>query len=272
VDLPGPLQDIEVLNPIRVGETPDEKNVMLDVLARVPGYGRVNIEMQRTRQVAARERFLYYWAREYGRQLVRGDDYALLVPVISILWFDFVLARNTPFHSVYTLREAVTGEPYSPHQQIHTLELPKLTTNFTPQTLRNWGYFFAGAPLQRAEAAKRDTMIGRAMDKLQKLSDDEMVRFYAEKRERDELHIRNSIAREVAEARREALNEGRQEGRDAARREVFARLLHARFGALSESVQAKLNQADQNALTQIEQRIFTATSLDDLLSTDDSKA
>lgn len=79
VDLPGPVQDVEVLNPIRLSETPDEKNVMLDVLPRVPGYGRVNIEMQPTRQVATRERVLYYWATEYGRQLVRGESRARLL-------------------------------------------------------------------------------------------------------------------------------------------------------------------------------------------------
>jgi predicted transposase/invertase (TIGR01784 family) len=109
VELPGSIQSVEVCNVGFAHGLPSDKRVVLDVRLVVEGLGRINIEMQRANRPASRERFLYYWAKEYDASIKRGQDYAHLVPVISILWLDYIVSPHTPYHSVYQLRERATS-------------------------------------------------------------------------------------------------------------------------------------------------------------------
>jgi predicted transposase/invertase (TIGR01784 family) len=219
VDLPGPIRSIEVRNVGIPQGLPSDKHVVLDVRLMVEGFGRINIEMQRINRPASRERFLYYWAKEYDRSLKRGQDYTQLVPVVSILWLDYVLSPHTPYHSVYQLCERTTGVLYSSHLQIHTLELPKYVRGKAVGLragLDGWSRFFCGTDAERAFLSEGDTLLKKAMTKLRTLSYDDNLRELAWGLERDADYFAMYDAQQRSEARAEGLEEGRQEGRQEA--------------------------------------------------------
>jgi predicted transposase/invertase (TIGR01784 family) len=145
LNLPGPIRSIRVLNPELLGAVPSAKRVVLDIRLEVAGLGYINVEMQRANVGAVRERFLYYWSKQYVSSLKRGENYSSLVPVISILWLDHILTPCSPYHSIYTLREQTTGELYSNHLELHTLELPKYKPGIESQALEQWSTFFSGS-------------------------------------------------------------------------------------------------------------------------------
>jgi predicted transposase/invertase (TIGR01784 family) len=289
LDLPGAIESIEVMNPELPGAFPTDKRVVLDVRIKVAGLGRFNIEMQRADRRATRERFLFYWAREYVASLQRGQVYADLVPVVSILWLDYILDPHTPYHSIFGLSEVTTGLPFSSHLRIHTLELPKYRAGTERTALARWSRFFRGPHRARALLAKEDKLFEKAMRKLRTLSDDDILREHAKDRERDEQYFGMLLASErnegrqegvaqgrqegvaqgrqegVAQGRQEGVAQGRQEGVDQGKRAFLAELIVQRFGATPEHAQSVVESAKAPRLEQLATRLLTATSLRELL-------
>jgi len=90
------ITDVEILNPVVEKEFADDKYSILDVRARDEFGHRFNIEIQRTRPAALRERLTYYAATQLVKQLGEGDLYTELRPAIGICILDlslFPLAR-----------------------------------------------------------------------------------------------------------------------------------------------------------------------------------
>ncbi|MBX3234494.1 MAG: hypothetical protein KIT84_13440 [Labilithrix sp.] len=69
--------------------------------------------------------------------------------------------------------------------------------------------------------------------------------------------------RELLEKGRKA---GREEGREQTMRDVLARLLRARFGALDTAIEARIHDAGLDELTRWTDRIVTAAALDDVFA------
>jgi predicted transposase/invertase (TIGR01784 family) len=294
LDLPGPIEEIEVLNPDLPGAFPADKRVVLDIRIKVAGLGRFNIEMQRANPRATCERFLFYWAKEYVASLQRGQDYAALVPVISILWLDYILDPHTPYHSIFRLSELTTGTLFSSHLCIHTLELPKYRAGTERPALARWSRFFRGPHKARALLAKEDKLFEKAMRKLRTLSDDDILREHARDRERDEQYFGMLLATErqegvalgrqegvalgrqegVALGRQEGVALGRQEGVALGRQEGVAlgkqafllNLIAQRFGPLPEHVRQAIESASTARLEHIATHLLTASSINELLN------
>jgi predicted transposase/invertase (TIGR01784 family) len=287
VDLPGPIASLTVLN----RESPvahfDDKQIALDILVEVTGFGRINVEMQRAPRSYNAERFLFYWAREYARSLKRGAQYSELTPMISILWLDHIIDADGPFHSVYRVREDTTHRIYCPHLEIHTLELPKWRkmngkSRMEPSTrLDRWSSLFAEPSVPRAISETPDTLMDRIMVKLNAISQEETLRILAENRERDELFeewatrttIRTRL-RELQEAaekgkregieagKREGIEAGKREGIEAGKREVVIRLLQQRFGTVSLAPRKRIAVASDTELDAMLVRVLAADSVD----------
>jgi predicted transposase/invertase (TIGR01784 family) len=295
VDLPGPIASLTVLN----RESPiahlDDKQVALDILVEVTGFGRINVEMQRAPRSYNAERFLFYWAREYARSLKRGARYSELTPMISILWLDHIVDPAGPFHSVYRVREDTTHRIYCPHLEIHTLELPKwrkLNKNSRAERssrLDRWSRLFAEPVVPRAILETSDTLMKRIMVKLNAISQEETLRILAENRERDELFhewaARTAIRakeRELQEAaetgkregietgkregietgKREGIETGKREGIETGKREVVLCLLQQRFGPVSHELQQRIGVASAVELDEMIVRVLAAESVE----------
>jgi len=78
------VASVEILNPLTEPVVLDEKLSILDIRARDQSGRQFNVEMQMVPHPSFPERFIYYWAKVYSRQLVVGDRYEWLHPVISI--------------------------------------------------------------------------------------------------------------------------------------------------------------------------------------------
>jgi predicted transposase/invertase (TIGR01784 family) len=318
VDLPGPIASLTVLNHEPPIAHVDDKQVALDILVEVTGFGRINVEMQRAPRAYNAARFLFYWAREYARSLKRGAAYTELTPMISILWLDHTMDPSGPFHSVYRVREDHTHRVYCPHLEIHTLELPKwrklreIPRTKPFQRLDLWSCIFAEPAVARAISGTGDTLMERIMVKLNAISQDENVpkdperdelfhrvmvklnaisqdenlRILAENRERDELFNEWATRTQVREAteagkregleagkregleagKREGLEAGKREGLEAGKRDVVLRLLHQRFGTVSEEPLQRIASASAEELDHMIACVLTATSIYDVVT------
>ena len=111
-------------------------------------------------------RFLYYWAKAYCNSLGTGEDYTLLRPTISVLWFkERFLTTTDRFHSVFRLLDVHASAPMCDHLEIHVLELPKLNlaNNERRAKLERWARFLrAETPEEFEELAAEDPIMSRA--------------------------------------------------------------------------------------------------------------
>lgn len=205
-------------------------------------------------------RFLYYWAREFGVGLKRGDNYNLLMPVTTIIWLGEDMLRSEQFHSVFHLSEDTTRERFSSDIEIHTLELEKLhlLSAVAHPRLYRWSRFLLARTEEEFERlSKEDPVMSTAKKSLEELSADDEVRLKAYEREtalRAHLH---TIAAERAE--------GEAKGRVEGQREMLIRQLTKRFGELPSWATERVGHASAEQLEAYLDAVLTASSLETAL-------
>jgi predicted transposase/invertase (TIGR01784 family) len=86
-----PVEVVEVINPRIEPEEITGKFIVLDILAKDQQGHRYNIEIQVRRYDPWSARSTYYLARTLSSQIVSGQDYQALRPVIGIHLLDFDL-------------------------------------------------------------------------------------------------------------------------------------------------------------------------------------
>lgn len=79
-----PIGNVSILNPEIPGEHPFDKQIAMDIRARLNDGSRVDLEMQRWPDPELAERLIYYASRDYTNQLGRGDKYRQLKPTTGI--------------------------------------------------------------------------------------------------------------------------------------------------------------------------------------------
>ena len=158
LQLPEPIEWVEILNPIQGKDRSEDKLVVLDVLAK-DRLGRMfNIEMQTSLPVDLPKRLTYYNCINYVRQLHEGERYQELRPAISICVLNRTLfAQTEAYHLSFRLRCDQESLVFTDDLEIHTLELPKfrcLSDNTEElSAMEKWIYF-----LQHAEEMEADEL------------------------------------------------------------------------------------------------------------------
>lgn len=202
---------VEILNPITEPVVLDEKLSILDVKARDQTGRQFNVEMQMVPHPSLPSRFLYYWAKLYASQLLAGDRYEQLQPVISICFLDGILFPQTDrYHLRFSLVDEALRVTFSDDLEVHLFQLPNFvkTADELADPLDAWLYFLNNASeldashlplsLQRPE-------IEEAVEVLEMLTQDEVQREHYEAREkarRDAASWHSTIARFKQEAER----------------------------------------------------------------------
>lgn len=116
------ITDVEILNPILEKEFEEDKYAILDVCASDAFGHRFDIEIQRSRPAALRERLTYYVATQLVEQLGGGDRYTELRPSIGICILDLLLyPQISDIHLDFRLRNSTHGLTFTDHLQIHLL-------------------------------------------------------------------------------------------------------------------------------------------------------
>jgi predicted transposase/invertase (TIGR01784 family) len=263
---PAPITDVEVLNPETPRETVIEKGAVLDVRARLADGTQTHVEMQAAPHPGLRQRVLYYWARLYTSQLVRGDHYVELAPTVGVFLLSFVELPTTRFHSVFRLMEAEEQVVLADDLVIHVLELPKrprCAPAAGEAAVLHWCRFFAAqSELELEQLATMDPNLRQAKNALERLSADPAARELARERE---LAVWN-YERGLRLARREGRAEGREEGREEGERGLLRRLMLRKFGELPPAALARLEQASEQELARWAEQLLTASSIDETLS------
>jgi predicted transposase/invertase (TIGR01784 family) len=259
-----PIKTLEVLNSDFEPDFPSDKPIALDVRACLENLVCIDIEMQAQVVTTTASRFLYYWARDFGQGLKRGDKYERITPVTQVIWLGEKFVESQQFHSIFHVSEDTTRECFCRDLEIHTLELTKLHL-LAPESnpkLYRWSRFLVASSDEEFETlAKEDPDMAHAKEQLDEISSDPEIRARAYEREtalRSHYHTLIS-EREESEAR------GRVEGRLEERREMLTRLLSKRFGALPDWASERLAHADGPQLDGYVEALLSASTLEEAL-------
>lgn len=218
------LGAVEIVTPMLNKQDMDDKNSILDIKAKVIGYGYINIEVQLTNQKNIHKRSLYYGAKLYEEQLGKGDDYHKLTRVVAINLIGFSFFTSDHYRSCYCLMEEHTHEPFPDLMQLHFIEMTKFVVQDQEKAVdRNdrtakWLRFLTNEDDSRwEEMAKQDPIIEKAVEILKAASLDPQTRMRYEAREKALKDI-NSI-------RGDGLREGMKKGKTFGKEEVAKKML-----------------------------------------------
>ena len=217
-------KSVSILNPFSPKEFQSGKATILDVKAQDVEGRYFNIEMQTTNKKGFNNRILFYWSRLYSQQLLEGEEYARLNPVVSIVVAQFMMfPKLEGMHNIFTLTsESNPKVAFSDQLQIHSIELPK--ADFTkPNSIQTifsqWVEFFRNGH-EKTEAEMNELLadegLALAIKKYRTLCQDPTLRELAmaqEKAERDrkaelDYALEEGLAKGRAEGRAEGLTKG----------------------------------------------------------------
>ena len=142
------IEDLTIVDPYQIPLIKGMKDTYVDVKAKLSGGTTVIIEMQILNVQGMEQRILYNAAKAYSTQLVQGERYHLLNPVIALTITDFVLFPElTECKSTFRLKEKNYLIDYNGDIELIFIELPKFIKNESELSniTDKWIYFIKNA-------------------------------------------------------------------------------------------------------------------------------
>jgi len=164
------IVDVVINDPNNLPETPDSKASAVDVYCTDQQGANYIVEMQVLKQQDYAVRCQYYSAVALGRQLMQGEKFEFLKPVIFVGILDFDLLRAPNFLSHHFILNVETREHSLKHFEFHFVELNKLnkTVDELSSDLEKWTYFLKNAQtLQKIPATLNKPAFKEAFDILE---------------------------------------------------------------------------------------------------------
>ncbi len=208
------IVDIELLNPFNPKESFNDKESFLDIKAREESGRQFNVEMQMLFAKHYPKRIVYYGSKLYSQQLLQGEDYALLQPMISISFLNHqMFPQSFDYHLRFRLLEDRHHFPLMDDIEYHFFELPKFRKTAEELTtgLDIWLYFLRHAAkidLEAVPTTMQSPPVLRALEELKMLTQSDIERERYESRRKFQMDYTS----DMNEQRREGRQEGRQEG------------------------------------------------------------
>ncbi len=223
-----PISNVEIRNSDLEKEFLDDKFSRLDIKARTNKNEIINIEIQLKipfghlvndipslpfqehpllkKEYNMIKRSLYYWSKMYEEQLNEGDDYSKLERTICINILNFKYLDNNRFHNGYRLKEIETNEELTNIQEIHFIEIPKLSEDSDEKDmLVAWMEFLKNPESEKVRSLELTiSEIREAKDELIRISNDKEQRLLYEMRSKT-LKDKNSA---LNEAERKGIEKG----------------------------------------------------------------
>ena len=123
---PENILSVEIMNPIVIGETINDKEFRLDIKAVLNHYQQINLEMQVVNRHDWPERSIGYLSRMYN-SLQKGDQYINVKPAIHVGILNFSPFEGEPiFYSRSVLMDMNKHRIYSDKFQVNVLELKQI--------------------------------------------------------------------------------------------------------------------------------------------------
>ena len=276
LDPPSPITGVRLLPTERLGAEADNKGMRLDVCVELADRTTVDVEMQNAPREAPRRRTLFCWARLYGTQLARGQDYSELRPCIAIRLLGYRELPGERFHSILRVQEIHDHEVFSDAFELHLVELPKVGPSRSAQPatkLELWARFLGARSREELErmAMSGDPELEKAWEQVDRLNQDPETRALAYHRETSLLLYQSDLAsaHRRGEADGEAKGEakGKAEGRAEGKAEAVLSVLEARGLPVGEQQRARvLACTEVETLDRWLQRSVTAATIEEVFA------
>jgi predicted transposase/invertase (TIGR01784 family) len=188
-----------------------DKNIDFDIklTALMAGKRKINLEIQNKRQIAWKERCLYYISRLVCQNnLTQGDDYSGLIPCYGVWFMGENILKSPSCHSIYKLMEENTGD-FFPQLFIHIFELKKVFRDAYYQQRYERGALWlrllnADKEEEMEDIAQKSEYMNRVVNDFNELGQDPELLELAQRRQ--ECAYFNARDRQLER------QEGRQEG------------------------------------------------------------
>ena len=200
-------------------KNPKDKMGIVDVLAKINNNEYCNIEMQVSDDKDIIKRILYYWSKQYSKELQKGHPYIDLKRTINVLIANFKIdiLKNLEFHTQWKIIEEKGRKTVlTDDLELHIIELPKMRKNKATgkdKKLLEWLSFLNNPESKEvANYMKNNESMKKAKERLNTMSEDEKIRRLAELREKailDELEVK---AYNYRKGKNDGLEQGRAEG------------------------------------------------------------
>jgi predicted transposase/invertase (TIGR01784 family) len=207
------IKSIAIANPFQLPILPNMKTSIIDVKATDFQGNTFIVEMQVADIIGMDKRLLYYTSKEYSQQIVSGEKYTELNPVIFIGIFDFSFTEGKAYFSHHAICNVETKERVIKDMDFYFIELPKF--NKLAKDLNNitdkWIYFIKEAenldviPVNVDDAGLREAYADANQNTWSQAELDAYN--YSAMREQDD---RGRIAMAVLKAEQKALQKGEE--------------------------------------------------------------
>lgn len=198
-------------NPELLGDGIQDKKSVLDIRVKLNSGEEINVEIQRFFSKDLLDRFLYYWAKMFTKQLKIGQKYKNLKKCICINLLEFKVSEYEDCHLTYHIYDDRYKSTFSDLFEIHLLELPKIEElKKLNKTLYDWLKFIQLTSRKEMEfMSKTSPMLERAIKRLESLSQDDDAYLYAVK----EYFYYLDEANRLEDAKEYAIQQGLEQGK-----------------------------------------------------------
>jgi len=208
--------------------TAEEKLGVMDLRVRFDDGTYCNVEIQLKQYKYENERFLYYLANTYSRQLERGDEYKEISKTISIVIVDHEVESLKGIEDLnvrWQMRDNTTGgKILTDRFELAIIELPKAKRIYEKNEnnlISQWMMFLDNPNSKEVyEIMDKNENIKNARNELKQVSGDYELRRIAELKEK---YIRDEAAAlefALEKGQKEGIEQGIETGREQGRNEA----------------------------------------------------
>lgn len=207
-----------VQNPELPGEAIDDKNAILDILARDSRGRKINIEMQAHEIAQFAKRSAFYAFRLYVQGIEKGQDHNDIPPVYSVNLLDFVLFPGLSYHRCFRLLD--TNDPsvcMMGDIEFHFIELPRVRTEIESlsEPLDIWSLFIRNSERltedEMAAIEKKNPAMKKAHEALDEISMDSDSRLAYDRRKSALFFYEKTLDAKYEEGKVEGILQGKIE-------------------------------------------------------------
>ena len=176
-------------NPVLRRITTNDKIGILDVIVQINDSEICNIEMQVAKRNDMIQRILYYWSKTYVRNIHKNEEYNCLNKTIGIIITDFKIngLENLDYFTNWKIIETEGRETIlTDYFELYIIELPKIYNKRQGEEdkLFEWMRFLENPVSREVEVImKNNDGIKKAKEKLEEISNDEIMQKLAEWKE-----------------------------------------------------------------------------------------
>ena len=174
------ISSVIITNPIRLGDSIDNKTFVLDINVILNQHHIINLEMQVINLNNWQDRSLSYLARNFDH-LKKSEDYQLTHPVIQIGLLDYTLFPEYPeFYSTYQFLNVKNHTLYSDKLRISVLDLSRIdlaTEEDKQYQLDHWAALFKAKTWEELQMlAQNNNYFKEASETVYELTQEEQIR------------------------------------------------------------------------------------------------